>query len=107
MMFPFGITVTVQRQTEDKFGNWTTVSTHPVVGCGIDYTGSSELTVQQETVTRQATLYAPPGADIVSTDFVLFPDGSRWSVVGHVADFTNPLNGWNPGMTVQLQRVTG
>lgn len=106
--FPYGITVTVQRQAEDRFGNFTTASEHPVGPCGIDYTGSSETSqTPSDTVNRQATLYVPAGADLTATDRVVLPDGSRWSVVGHTADFTSPMTGWNPGMTVQLQQVSG
>ncbi|MCW2904689.1 MAG: hypothetical protein JWO67_6954 [Streptosporangiaceae bacterium] len=105
--FPAGITVTVQRQTEDKWGNFTTTVEFPIGPCGIDYTSSTEQTEQRDTVTRLATLYTPPGSDIRAPDRVLLPDGSRWSVVGHPADFTQPLTGWNPGMTVTLQKVDG
>src|ERR1700704_28286 len=102
---PYGITVTIQRQTEDKFGNWVTSGSHTVGPCGIDYTNSTELTSNQDTVSRVAVLYCPPGANIVSTDRVLLPDGSQWSVVGHTADFANPMTGWNPGLTVRLEAV--
>lgn len=104
---PFGITVTVQRQAEDRFGNFTTTGEHQVGPCAFEPTPSQELTEQRETVTRNARLFVPPGADIQPTDRVLLPDGSRWSVSGDVLQFANPFTGWTPGGTVQLERVTG
>jgi hypothetical protein len=105
--FTAGITVTVLRQSEDKWGNWTTTDTVTVGPCAIDYAGSTEQTAQVETLTRQAVLYPPADAEFRSTDFVLLPDGSRWSVVGAPADFTQPWSGWHPGQTVRLEAVTG
>jgi hypothetical protein len=104
---PFGITVTVQRQTQDRFGNFTTASEHQVGPCAFEPTSTQELTDRRETVTRPARLFIPPGADIVPTDRIVLADGSRWSVVGDVQPFANPFTGWAPGGTVQIERVTG
>jgi hypothetical protein len=106
--FPFGITVTVQRQTEDRFGNFTTASEQQVGPCAIDYTSSTEpIQVPSDTVAQVATLYAPAGSDVRPQDRVVLPGGTRWSVIGFPADFTNPFTGWNPGLTVRLQQVSG
>jgi len=103
-----GITVTIQHQAEDKFGNFTTTDEVPVGPCAIDFTATTEPTIEpQDTVGQNAMLYAPPGSDIRATDRVLLPDGTRWSVIGNVAPFVNPFTGWSPGTTAQIQRVQG
>lgn len=112
---PFGIFVTVERQTEDKWGNWVVSGTHTVGPCGIDYpiakgirtSSGSELTDDRETVTRIAILYCPPDSNITSTDRVVLPDGTFWNVIGMGADYTSPLTGWNPGVAVRMTAVTG
>lgn len=107
-MFTAGITVSVLHQSEDKYGNSTTTDTVAIGPCAIDYTGSLEqLDPARETLTRRAVLYAPAGSDFRPTDYVLLPDNSTWSVVGNLAEFTQPWSGWNPGMTVRLEAVTG
>lgn len=115
--FPFGITVTVQRQGEDKWGKYVTVSEHQVAGCALNNTGSSrslsgggasrESTFGQDTVEGFAELYLPPGADIVATDRIVTPDGARWSVTGAANQAVNPFTGWAPGGVVAMELVTG
>lgn len=113
-MFPHGITVTVMRMVEDKFGGYTAGPTHQVGPCGFEATGGSGRpgsrerdTETSDTVTRIALLYMPPGADVRPTDRVILPDATTWQVVGDIATFSSPFTGWTPGTTVQLQRVTG
>lgn len=113
--FPFGVTVTVQRRGEDKWGVFTVLSEHQISGCAFNLTGSarglkggsSELSHQQDTVTRQAELLTPPGADILPDDCVVDLDGHTWSVTGHLSEAVNPFTGWHPGGIVALTEVTG
>lgn len=105
---PAGFFVTVVRQAENRFGDFTDAGEHQVGPCGIDYTASTEPAEQPvDVVTRLAVLYAPAGSDITPTDRLRLPDGTVWQVVGYVAAFSSPLTGWNPGLSVRIQKVMG
>jgi hypothetical protein len=109
-----GHTVTVLRYTTDRYGDRTKVSEHTVDHCAFAprvTTGgrdASELTDRSATVTADAELYAPPGADITPTDVVRLADGTEWEVAGAVESWQSPFPGaWAPGVVVPLRRRTG
>lgn len=59
--------------------------------------------VDRDRLTTLRTLHAPHGADIRAGDRIE-ADG-LWDVDGHPADWTSPLTGWKPGITVSLTRT--
>lgn len=51
-------------------------------------------------------LYAPHGSDLLRTDSVEIDD-VPYRIVGEVADWSNPLSGWRPGLVAALERAAG
>lgn len=107
MRFGHGITVTVHRTTTDRYGDTTDTSSHSLDGCGLASRSSAENTDRRDTVSTVRVLLAPPGADIVATDVVELPDGTRWDVTGDPVAPSSPFTGWTPGVAATLTRVTG
>jgi hypothetical protein len=108
MKFDNGISVTVYRVQYDRYGGAIAApSTHTIDGCGITATSSSETLFKHDTVTATRHLLAPPGADLLATDEVGLPDGTRWQVDGDVRAPRSPFTGWTPGTVVPLSRSTG
>ena len=108
-MFPFGITVTVQRPGGvDRFGDPTGDAVeHEIAGCAFAPEQSREQTDRRQTVSTPAMLYAPYGADLRTTDKVLVPGQGTFHVGGKPASWMSPFTGWAPGVVVPLEEVTG
>lgn len=112
MNFPHGVTVTVQRATQDRFGDRTYADHHDVAGCAVSprsgdgRSASSEAGENRTTVIVGLTLYCPPDADILATDRVVLPDGA-YQVIGQPGRWASPFTGWAPGTEVALERVVG
>lgn len=113
MIFPFGVTVTLVRRvlssSRDEYGNdaYTEVSSD-VPGVPVWASGMSEITQGRDTVISDLTAFLtlPAGVDVASIDKVRV-DGNDYEVVGQPNDFPSPLTGFDPGVLVQLRRVTG
>lgn len=107
MSFPFGITVTVEQRSQDRYGQRTTTTTATVAGCGFAPGASSEALDKRDQVAEEGNLYAPPGTVINPTDRVVLPDNTVWEVTGTASSWQSPWTGWTPGVVVPLKRVTG
>ncbi|PQP24161.1 hypothetical protein [Rhodococcus opacus] len=115
MNFPHGETVTVIRHTAGKDRNGDPLpgsdSAHTIEKCGIAWAsaagsvGTSENTDRREAVLSTVTLYAPVGADILSTDHVVLPDGDKYRVVGKPTRWRSPFTGREFGVEVLLKAV--
>lgn len=103
MPLPYGgITVTVQRAVFDRWNDATYTDHHQISGC-LEYPASS--TEADNAVTDSRVLLAPNGADILSTDRILI-HGLAYQVQGLPKSWTDPFTGWDPGMQVDLVRVS-
>lgn len=105
-----GSTVTVVRGARDvRSGEWVETSRHDIDGCGVDWTGTSELAGLQDTVTADVTVFAPYGVDVTATDQV-FIDGvaSRvFDVTGDPMLWRNPRSGREAGTVILLVHHRG
>lgn len=109
-MFPYGDQVTVLTKGvtghntygNDQFG---TTATAVVLGAFAP-AGSVELTQGQDLITTQPTVYLPAGTAITATDQVTVR-GVTYDVDGIPEDWRHPLTGWQAGIVVRLQVVTG
>lgn len=103
--FPFGQTLTIVRGAKNlRTGVWTETSRHDLEGCGIDTTSTVEVTSSGDSVTVNATVYAPYGADAVATDraFVKGNEADLYDVYGPPVDWANPITGETPGTVIKL-----
>lgn len=108
MSFPFGITITVLRQTVDNFGNRTDGASHTIDDCCFAPRGTpTEAVGDQDTVTYSDTVFAPFGSDVLATDRIQLPDGSVWEVDGAPGNWQSPFTGSRAGMQIVLKRTTG
>ena len=98
-------TVTVERSPVDKYGEPGEPVTHEVRGC-IDWPGASTESAGAFTqISSSRVLTAPAGSDLQASDSVVYPDGSRWHVVGDPYDWSNPFGKHRPGVQANLERV--
>jgi hypothetical protein len=124
-----GERVLIQRTVYDRFNDPTYTDHHYIDGClvaiGSNYTGrTNSNTSATDQLTTDATLYAPPGSDILYTDRVIrvpagmttVPPGTdpqgkiirrdnAFAVDSLPQDWLNPFSGWQPGMEVRMRRV--
>jgi hypothetical protein len=114
MQFKFAVTITVHHQEVNATGDYTVTDSYELPGCAISISvgRTSRRSFEVETfdsdlIRGDCVLYAPPGADIRSSDRVTLPDGTEWSVWGYAADYASPFTGWRPGMQIRLRRFTG
>ena len=112
-MFPFGETVqfkAYQEGAEDSHGNpvesW--ASPVPSDGWGFDPGGSVEsygpgrdMVVTSPRLFRQSRAFLPGRRDRVIVR------GREYAVDGDPADWRSPLTGWEPGIVVTLEVVSG
>lgn len=94
--------VTVISGRRDKYGNRANPdSGRTVTGCTLGPTSNDEGGNDSDVVTVRATLYAPPGTSISSTDRVRTPPGSPlpalWAVDGE------PVH-WPLGTAIPLRK---
>lgn len=110
--FPHGQTVTRLRAAliSDPYSgeqalDWGQVDEQPIPGCALAPAATSELTeAERQSKTTRATLYVPHGTGITAADRIRIADGREWLIDGDPAEWTNPLTGWAPGVTVNLIR---
>lgn len=110
MNFNFGETVTLLRRQltgRDMYGDdvYTDVET-VLTNVPAWPTSTTENDQGAETVYSLVTVYLPPGTDIDSIDAVRVY-GGRYEVRGQPHAFVSPFTGFNPGIPVALERVTG
>lgn len=109
-LFASGSTLTIIRgQVNTRTGVWVESSRHDVAPCGIDPTGSSEVTGTQDTATANVVVYAPYGADVRLDDrAILNGDASvLYDVSGDPNQWVNPRLGLGVGCVVQLVHHQG
>lgn len=106
MIAVYGKTIAIVPQTVDKFGNRTAGAPVTVPGCVVYDTPGSEAVKGQDTVTYTATVLAPPGTVVASTDRVNV-DGVTFEVVGEPVVWVSPYTGRSPGVQINLRRVVG
>lgn len=109
-----GHAVTVQRYEQDRYGDRVKVSEVVLAGCAFapratsSMRGTVELTDRTNTVTADAELYVPYGADIIPQDVIKLADGTDWEVVGAAERWESPFRGgWTAGTVIPLRRKTG
>lgn len=96
-------TVTVVRPpARDTFGDALpgTEASTDLPGCLVAPGGSGEQNSGANQVTTDATVYAPPGADILATDRLLVR-GQLHEVVGQPQQWTGY------GLVIDVRRITG
>lgn len=106
-MMPFGITVTVNHRAQDPLGGRTTTGTDTVTGCQFIPGTSLEKMDLRDEVTDNGILVMPPGSPISATDQVVMPDGTVFEVNGEPKAPVSGWTGWQPGILVPLQAITG
>lgn len=108
-MFPFGITVTVERPGGvNEYGQELPGTSHTIEGCGWWPQGSAEIVNGQDVVTTQDRIMAPFGSDVLPVDSIVLNDSpkksdTRYRVDGKPTDWDSPLTGWQPGMVINLK----
>lgn len=108
MIFSYGETITVSRPGgQDRYGDPLPATTWQPDGLYVFAPRSStELSDQRSTVIIGLTMYGPV-ADIQPTDTIIRVDGERFRVEGRPGTWHQPFTGWEAGMEVALEKVTG
>lgn len=108
---PYGVPVQVKRPTgQNRFGAptfapepWPTVE-----HCAIARDSTLELNDGQTTTVTVYSLYTDVvDADLQSDDVLVMPDGQEWQAQGDAWSPLNPIDGDQPGTTIDVKRVTG
>lgn len=114
MTLPFGLTVTLVRNTKsgvDADGNDVYTATNvKVPGCAFAPAGSVETLGNQDTVTSTPQLYLPSGTVVAAIDQIIIPTQGTFEVDGEPADWgSHPMTGWTPSnnIVLKLRQVTG
>lgn len=112
MMFPFGVSVTVERPGgTDPYGNPLPGSTRTIIGCAFAPRGDSDEdnADRRAEVITSLSMFAPFDADLQPQDVVIDPTPytGRWQVEGDSALWQNPFSGTKAGMAAVLKRVKG
>lgn len=103
-----GITVTVRRYHQDKYGDRALTLSFQLAHCAFAPRTTTEDDNRSTTVEADAELIAPPGSGIQPQDVVQLSDGSTWEVQGRSEEWQSPFTGaWRPGDVVPLKRATG
>ena len=63
--------------------NWGAASSSDIGGCGVQPLDGSENSLGRDAVTTLLKLYAPPDADLLSTDRIVY-DGVTYEIEGSV-----------------------
>ena len=112
---PYGETVTRLRGTAqvDPYSgepdgiSWDAPDSLDIPGCAFDPGGSQEPTADgRSSVITRPTVLAAFGSDILPGDRLVVR-GKTYEVEGDPAEYHHPMTGWEPGMTVTLERVDG
>lgn len=107
-MYPHGETVTVERAGgTDQWGDPLPGTEFQRHGVAFAPRTSSEQNSQGNTVIVGLTMFDAYDADLRPTDVIRRADGRRYQVVGEPGPWRSPLTGWEAGVEVALERVTG
>ena len=110
MMFPGGQTVSVVTRTragEDQDGNdQFTLTSQSVSNVPVWPRTSVELVQGQDLVTTGLTALMPPCVDVSAIDKVVVY-GETYEVDGDPRRYASPFTGLNPGVEIDLKKVTG
>lgn len=88
-------TVTVERAAfiADAFNNqtrdWPNAVPHTVTGCSVQPLTGPEVIVGRDTIVSRWQIFAPPGADLLATDRVVYA-GDTYDVDGEVQRYDFP-----------------
>lgn len=108
--FGYGATVTLITRTktsEDAFGNDVFTETQTdVAHCPVWPRTSTESTQGEDQTFVGLAALLPSDTNVTAIDAVVV-DGVRYEVDGEPARFTSPFTNLNPGIQVNLTRVTG
>jgi hypothetical protein len=113
MIGAVGQALVVQRSGgTDRFGGSESIEEHTSSGWVLAPDGGEEVVAGGDRVSSQLTAYGPVDSDVIATDRVVLPDGTRWDITGDPERFRTPLHG-HPFSSAQgvcvihLKRVTG
>ncbi|MBB5154960.1 hypothetical protein [Saccharopolyspora phatthalungensis] len=103
-----GQRITVSRPSgTDRYGDSLPPTVHVVEDCVLAPAGSSEDTDRADQVTARMRVYAGLNADVLATDRVVLPDGTRWAVSGEPQCYRSPFVEDAGVCVINLERVTG
>jgi hypothetical protein len=103
-----GQQLTVSRPAgTNRYGDPLPATEHSLDDCVLAPGGSSESTDRADQVTARMTVYAGLRADVLATDRVTLPDGTRWQVVGEPQRFLSPFTADYGVCVINLERMTG
>lgn len=108
-MFPFGDSITLHTRTvtgRDSAGADVYGSSDSTVVGAFAPAGSVEVVQGQDTVTTSPSVYLPSGTVVNAVDQVTVR-GVTYDVAGDPQDWRHPWTGWQAGIVVRLQAVTG
>jgi hypothetical protein len=108
---PFGETVTLVRRSitsRDADGNDQPGTAEvTITGVGWDPGTSTEIIQGRDQVVQQARFFLPTGTVVDPLDGIRRASGQLYEVTGEPGDYSSPITGWTPGVTVNVKRVTG
>lgn len=106
--FAFGQTVTLVHRTasgRDAYGNDVLAEAETVL-TNVPAWPTSTREGDEATVYDAVVVFLPPGTNVQAIDSVrVF--GNRYEVNGQPERFQSPFDGFEPGVPVALERVTG
>lgn len=109
MLFPYGDTITLHSRTgatRDGGNNDVPVYADSTLVGGFAPAGSVEVVQGQDTVTTTPSVYLPAGTVVKAVDQMTVR-GVLYDVQGDPQDWGHPFTGWQAGIVVRLQGVTG
>lgn len=110
MSYAYGERVTIYREKRDRFGTVTRADETELDGVALAPRTSSETgaDLRSAVVRSGLTMFVPTDAvRLTAAHRVIRADGSEWRVQGLPAVWCNPHTGWQPGIQVEIDRVTG
>lgn len=106
-MWRNGETITILRaKPRDRFGDGGFDVHHTIDNVIIKWGGSEDLQDMREGSETLATLYCPPGSDVLASDRIQAPDGDDYFVNGKPERPQGAYSGRQPYVKVRLKAVT-
>lgn len=118
-----GEDIVVVRPVRDAYGDVVSYSEHTLPDCLVSASsGSSGTATSHESLSEVISIYQVfvlADADVVASDRLRRPSDptpdesagfkvrAPWMVRGDPAVWKSPFSGWNPGMVLRIERVTG
>lgn len=93
---------------ESTRSDWSAPDSLDLEGAAIAPSSSTERasTFNRQTVITSMSIYGPAGMDVLPGDRIKART-KLWEVTGEKADWRNPLTGWEPGVELPVERMTG